>query len=141
MTFFCSTLEHSMINSSDDQERASEWIKYWNEIFDSNPDAANSAEAAFCPPEPSPEERPADEDPEFLASCRADVISMANGPVVWAGQRFTRSPKWGLVWRADFWEAKENNQSYPSRVTCWKSDTGECGMTISGLQHNPLEFP
>ena len=97
------------------------------------------AESPFCSPEPSPDELPADEDPEFLASCRADVMSMANGPVVWVGQLLTHSPNWGLIWRTDFWELKRNNQDFPSRVTCWRRDDGECGMTISGSQHNKLE--
>ena len=118
-------------NSNSDLERAS---------FSSNPVAAENAEAAFCPPEPSPDEQPATVDPEFLASCHADVTSMTNGPVVWVDQLLSRSPKWGLVWRADFWEPKRNNQDYPSRVTCWKSDNGEFGMTVSGCQHDKLEL-
>ena len=127
-----------MAISDEDLEGASHWIEYWRDIFKSNPDAAENADLAFCPPEPSPDERPADEDPEFLASCRADVISMADGPVVWEGQLLTRSPRWGLVWRADYWEVKKNNQANPSRVTCWRSDSGEFGMTVSGCDHPKL---
>jgi hypothetical protein len=129
-----------MQHEDEDQKLASQWIKYWNDIFASNPDAAKNAEASFCPPEPSADEQPAAEDPEFLANCRADVISMSNGPVVWEDQLLTHSPKWGLVWRADFRDPKRNNQDYPSRVTCWKNDNGEFGMTVSGYQHNKLEL-
>ena len=127
-----------MPNSTEDSKRASQWIEFWNDIFESNPDASKNMDSAFCPPEPSPDEQLTDEDPEFLAKCHADVVSMANGPVVWEGQLLTRSPEWGLVWRADFWEVKKANQDNPSRVTCWRRDDGEFGMTISGCQHEKL---
>jgi hypothetical protein len=129
-----------MGHSDKDLDQAAQWIDYWNDIFASNPEAAKNAELSFCPPEPSSDEQPAAEDPEFLANCRADVISMMNGPVVWEGQLLTRSPKWGLVWRADFWDPKNSAQLYPSRITCWKNDKGELGMTVSGCQHDKLEL-
>ncbi len=93
---------------------------------------------AVCPPEPSPDEQPAAEDPEFLTRCRADVVAMSGGSVVWGDQLLTRSPRWGLVWRADFRDPTLTNPLYPSRVACWKNDAGESGMTISGLQHDKL---
>jgi hypothetical protein len=65
---------------------------------------------------------------------------MVNGAVVWEDQLLTRSPKWGLIWRADFWEPKRNNQDFPSRVTCWKNDSGETGMTVSAGQYGKLEL-
>ena len=129
-----------MTYSDKDLEQAFQWIKYWNDFFASNPEAAKNAEASCCPPEPGPDERPAADNPEFLANCRADVVSMSNGPVVWQDQLLTRSPKWGLVWRADFWDPKSNNQLYPCRVACWKNDSGELGMTVSGCQHGKLEL-
>jgi hypothetical protein len=125
-------------SDNDDLQDASQWINYWNDIFSKNPDAEKNAELAFCPPEPSPEEQPAAEDPTFLASCRADVVSMSGGPVVWGDQLLTHSPKWGLIWRADFWNPKVPDQLHPSRITCWKNDDGELGTTVSGGQHAKL---
>jgi hypothetical protein len=129
-----------MSSANEDAERASQWISYWKDIFGSNPDAVENAESSFCPPEPSADEQPADDDAGFAASCRADVVSMAKGPVVWEGQLLTYSPKWGLVWRADFWERDRNNQDFPSRVACWKHENGESGMTLSGCQYSKLEL-
>lgn len=68
------------------------------------------------------------------------MMSMSKGPVAWKDRLLTRSPKWGLVWRADFSDPKGGGQAYPSRVTCWKNDSGEPGMTISGCQHDKLEL-
>jgi len=50
----------------------------------------------------------------------------------------TSSPRWGIVWRADFWDPSIANQLYASRVCCWKNDAGELGMTVSALQHGKL---
>jgi hypothetical protein len=127
-----------MNNPDDELQNASQWIDHWNDFFSANPDAAKSAEAFFCPPEPSSEEQPAAEDPAFLANCHADVASMSGGPVVWGDQLLTRSPKWGLIWRADFWNPRLPDQLYPSRITCWKNDDGELGTTFSGGQHPKL---
>jgi hypothetical protein len=124
--------------SEADLTTASEWIKYWTDIFTSNLGAAESAESAFCPPEPSPDEQPVAGDPEFLSKCRADVVAMCGGAVVWEDQLVTRSPTWGLVWRADYWDPSLSNPLYPSRVACWKNDAGESGMTVSALQHDKL---
>jgi hypothetical protein len=124
--------------SEQDLASASEWIKCWSDIFTANPGAAESVESAFCPPEPSLDEQPTAGDPEFLASCRADVVAMSGGAVTWEDQLVTRSPRWGLVWRADFWDPNISNQLYPSRVACWKNDAGESGMTVSALQHDKL---
>jgi hypothetical protein len=117
-----------------------QWIKYWTDIFASNPDAAESIEATICPPEPAPDEKVAADDPGFVASCRADVVSMSKGPVDWVDQLLTRSPKWGLIWRADFLNPRSGNKTFPSRVACWKRDDGGLGMTISGMQYGKLKL-
>jgi hypothetical protein len=122
------------------QDQADQWIEFWKETIASNPAAAQDMEDAVCPPEPAPDERAAPEDPAFLAQCHADVVSMCKGPVVWVSQLTTRSPKWGLVWRADFWGPKGQQALWPQRVACWKSDGGQLGMTISGAQHTKLEL-
>ena len=129
-----------MTHPGEDAERAAEWIKYWTGIFAANPEASKAAESSICPAEPDPDEHIAAEDSEFVARCRAEVCSMSGGPVTWEAQLLTRSPRWGLVWRADFWDPESSGKKYPSRVACWRADDGRYGTTISGLQHDKLEL-
>jgi len=124
--------------SEEDLTSAYEWIQYWTDLFSANPGAAESAEAASCPPAPSPDEQSAVGDPAFLSKCRSDVAAMSGGSVVWEDQLVTRSPRWGLVWRADYWDPSISHPLYPIRVACWENDAGESGMTVSALQHDKL---
>jgi hypothetical protein len=124
--------------SAEDIQRADEWIKQCTDFFAANPDAMKYAESCMCPPEPSPDEQSAANDPDFIASCHADVAKVSKGPVVIDGQLLTRSPTFGLVWRADVWNSERKDQLSPLRVACWKKDNGELGMTISGQAHPKL---
>lgn len=129
-----------MTHPYENAERAAEWIKYWTGIFAANPNTSNAAAASICPVEPGSDERIATEDSEFVARCRAEVYSMSGGSVSWEDQLLTRSPRWGLIWRADFWPCQPSGKKYPSRVACWRTDDGRCGTTISGLQHDKLKL-
>ena len=94
----------------------------------------------FCPAEPSADETLAADDTAFVARCQADAESASGGPVVFQAHLLTRSPTWGLVWRADVLNPRNGEGGFPLRLVCWKTDGGEKGMTVSGLQYGNLEL-
>jgi len=51
----------------------------------------------------------------------------------------TRSPEWGLVFRADFHLGGEPASEYVNRLICWTKDDAEIDTTIAiGQQIPPL---
>jgi hypothetical protein len=96
--------------------------------------------SSICPPEPEDGENMASDEPDFVSHCQAEVVAMADGPVVWTDQLLTHSQKWGLIWRADYWEHNQENEDDPTRVVCFRRSDGVFGMTISGCQHGKLSL-
>jgi hypothetical protein len=92
---------------------------------------------AISPPAPEfPEttplnESPAQPDPAFVAARKAEIEEMCEGPVRWSTELSTSSPRWGYLWRGDFWASKQKRQRYPTRAVCWKASDGAFGMRIS----------
>ena len=90
------------------------------------------------PPASPAGEAPAVGDPQFAASCRADIASIVKSPVDWGAQLFTENKSWGLVWRAEFSEPNRTLQSYPTRVVFWKTDEGGLGTFVSTMDNGIL---
>ncbi|QUD90107.1 hypothetical protein [Phenylobacterium montanum] len=92
---------------------------------------------ALSPPPPElPETSPhnesrAEPDPDFIAARKAEIEKMCDGPVVWSAELSTHSPRWGYLWRGDFWEPKRKRQRYPTRVVCRKMADGTPSMIVS----------
>ncbi len=92
---------------------------------------------AISPPAPEfPETSPVGEtqappDADFIAARKAEIEQMCKGPVVWSAELSSHSPRWGYLWRGDFWEPKRPRQRYPVRVACWKTDGDTSNMTVS----------
>ncbi len=83
-------------------------------------------------PETSPQnESQAQHDSDFIAARKVEIEEMCEGPVVWSAELSTHSPRWGYLWRGDFWEPKRKHQRYPTRVVCWKTGNDTPNMKIS----------
>jgi len=129
--------------SEQDVQRAHLWIQFWLNFFDqvraNQKPGAEPIESYFGPPASPENELPAAEDAEFGAGCRADMAAMTNGDIKWETQLFTRSERWGLIWRADFWRP-QRDQLHPTRVVCWKTDEGRLGTVLSHRENKKLEL-
>jgi hypothetical protein len=121
------------------------WNKYWLDFYDKiralQKPGDPPLESYFNPPEcPAEDEQPAAEDPELAAKGREDVRGMSNGPVVWEAELFTHSEKWGLIWRADFWDPRRRHQDHPARIVRWRIDGGGLGTVVSLRENEKLEL-
>ena len=127
-----------------DQQSAALWTKYWLDFFDriraGQKPGAPPLESFFQPPESPEGELQAAADPEFAAECRANIVAMTNGGVEWGAELFSHNERWGLVWRADFWQSSQHRHLNPTRVVHWRTDQGGPGTLLSNRETNRLEL-
>jgi hypothetical protein len=61
------------------------------------------------------------ESPSFLATCLSHSNQMVqSGGWVLGTQLFTRSDKWGMIWRVDFKIPSEDVSPMVNRIICWQ---------------------
>ena len=89
---------------------------------------------------PAPDELPAQGDPDFADACRADMVTISKGAVRWDTELFSHSPRWGLIWRADFSEPERAIPISPTRVVRWATDDGGIGTIVSVGKHDELKL-
>ena len=80
---------------------------------------------------PAPDEIAAPGDPDFAEACRADMAAISKGAIRWDTELFTHSPRWGIIWRADFSEPERAIAISPTRVVRWVTDDGGIGTFVS----------
>lgn len=101
----------------------------------------NFAAAHLHPPDsPGVDEQLADGNPEFAEACRADMRKITPGLIEWGTELFTRSARWGLIWRADFYEPQRKILIPPTRVVRWTTGDGGIGTLVSGGKNGKLEL-
>lgn len=86
------------------------------------------------PPDPGTEPRVTDDASGLAAACETDARKLSSGlnwPII--RHVVARSPKWGVVWRADV--APQRDASTWFRDTCWRGPKG--GITFAS---QPLEM-
>ena len=86
----------------------------------------------FCPPDtPEVDEQLAARDPHLAEVGRERMAGIVKGRIVWERELFTRSKKWGLIWRADFSEPDRQVPIPPTRVVQWIRADGEVSVLVS----------
>lgn len=81
-------------------------------------------------------EQPAPGDPALAAACYAALDSVVHEDAVWGTATFTRSERWGLIFRNSFYEPRRKFRSI-TRVTAWKTSDGGLGIDLDAKWVGP----